>query len=134
MVYDGKYHAVDSKEVAFITAGKRAFIDAVQKAKPVLLEPFVAMEITVPANLIGDISGDLSGRRGRILGTDMLPGNQAVIKAEAPLAEVMTYSNQLRSITAGTGTFSMEYSHDEQAPPNVQSDVVAQYNPHHDDD
>ena len=134
MVYDGKHHPVDSKEVAFITAGKRAFIDAVQKAKPVLLEPFVSMEITVPADLIGDISGDLSGRRGRILGTEMLPGNQAVIKAEAPLSEVMTYSNQLRSITAGAGSFSMEYSHDEQTPPNIQSEVVSQFNPHHDDD
>ena len=78
-VYDGKYHPVDSKEVAFITAGKKAFIDAVQKAKPVLLEPFVKMEITCAADLIGDISSDLAGKRGRIQGTEMLPGNIAVV-------------------------------------------------------
>jgi elongation factor G len=128
-VYDGKHHPVDSKEVAFITAGKKAFVDAVQKARPVLLEPFVKMEITVPADMIGDISSDLSGRRGRIQGTEMLPGNQAIVIAEAPLSEVGTYSSQLRSMTGGAGSYSMEYSHDEQTPPNVQAEVVAQYKP-----
>jgi elongation factor G len=133
-VYDGKHHPVDSKEVAFITAGKRAFIDAVSKARPVLLEPFVKLEITVPADQIGDISSDLSAKRGRILGTDMLPGNQAVVQAEAPLSEVMTYSAQLKSITGGAGSYSMEYSHDENTPPNVQAEVVAQFKPHHEED
>ncbi|MGI9013515.1 MAG: elongation factor G [Phycisphaerales bacterium] len=133
-VYDGKYHAVDSKEVAFITAGKKAFVDAVQKAKPVLLEPFVHLEITVPADLIGDISSDLSGRRGRIQGTDMLPGNQVIVKAEAPLSEVMTYSAQLKSMSGGAGSYTMEYSHDEPAPPNVQADVVAQFKPRDEED
>lgn len=133
-VYDGKHHPVDSKEVAFMTAGRKAFIDAVKKAQPVLLEPIVAMEITVPADMIGDISSDLSGRRGRIQGTDMLPGNQAVVQAEAPLSEVMTYSSQLKSMTAGAGSYSMEYSHDEAAPPNIQADVVASFKPQEDDD
>lgn len=133
-VYDGKHHPVDSKEVAFITAGKKAFVDAIQKAKPALLEPYVQMEITIPADMIGDISSDLSGRRGRIQGTEMLPGNQAVVTAEAPLAEVMSYSNQLKSITGGAGSYSMEYSHDEQTPPNIQAEVVAAYKPHDDDD
>ena len=133
-VYDGKHHPVDSKEVAFISAGKKAFIDAVQKARPVLLEPFAKLEITIPADLIGDISSDLSGRRGRIQGTDMLPGNQAVVYAEAPLSEVMTYSNQLKSISAGAGSYAMEYSHDEATPPNVQSDVIKAFKPHEDDD
>ncbi len=133
-VYDGKYHAVDSKEVAFVTAGKRAFIDAIQQASPVLLEPFVKMEITVPAEQIGDIASDISGRRGRIQGTDMLPGNIACVQAEAPLAEVMTYSSQLKSMTAGAGSYTMEYSHDEQTPPNVQADVVASYKPDQSDD
>ena len=96
-ITDGKHHPVDSKEVAFRTAGKYAFIDAIQKAKPVLLEPIVNLEITVPAQYMGDIAGDLSGRRGRILGQDMLPGNMCVIKAQAPLAEVMQYNSQLRS-------------------------------------
>ncbi len=133
-VYDGKYHPVDSKEVAFITAGKRAFIDAVQKAKPVLLEPWFKMDITVPADQIGDISSDISGRRGRIVGTEMLPGNMAVVTAEAPLAEVMTYSSQLKSMTAGTGSYAMDYSHDEPTPPNIQQEVVSAWKPRADED
>ncbi|HRP62023.1 MAG TPA: elongation factor G, partial [Phycisphaerales bacterium] len=133
-VYDGKYHAVDSKEVAFITAGRKAFIDAVQKARPVLLEPYVKLEITVPADQIGDISSDLSGKRGRIIGTDMLPGNQAVVTAEAPLAEVMSYSSQLKSMTGGAGSYSMEYSHDEPTPPNVQAEVIKAFQPQADED
>ncbi len=128
-VYDGKHHPVDSKEVAFTTAGRKAFVDAVMKARPVLLEPYVQLEITVPADYIGDIASDISGRRGRIQGTDMLPGNQAVVKAEAPLAEVMSYSAQLKSMTGGAGSYTMEYSHDEQTPPNIQADVVARYKP-----
>lgn len=133
-VYDGKHHPVDSKEVAFITAGKRAFIDAVQKAKPVLLEPFVHLEITVPADMIGDISSDLSAKRGRIQGTNMLPGNIAVVTAEAPLSELMNYSNQLKSISGGAGSYTMEYSHDERTPPNIQADVVAAFKPKHEED
>jgi len=133
-VYDGKHHPVDSKEVAFVTAGRKAFVDAVHKARPVLLEPYVKMEITVPADMIGDISSDLSGRRGRIQGTEMLPGNQAVVIAEAPLAEVATYSSQLKSMTGGAGSYAMEYSHDEQTPPNVQAEVIAAYKPKEDED
>jgi elongation factor G len=132
-VYDGKHHPVDSKEVAFMAAGRKAFIDAVQKAKPVLLEPYVTMEITVPSGMIGDISSDLSGRRGRIQGTDMLPGDQAVIKTEVPLSEVMSYASQLKSITGGTGSYTMEYSHDERTPPNVQAEVVKAFKPKEDD-
>jgi elongation factor G len=132
-VHDGKHHPVDSKEVAFMAAGKKAFIDAVQKAKPVLLEPFVNMEITVPADMIGDVSSDISGRRGRIHGTDMLPGNQAIVQAEAPLAEVMGYANQLKSISGGAGSYTMEYSHDERTPPNVQQEVVKSFKPKEDD-
>ena len=133
-VYDGKHHPVDSKEVAFTTAGRKAFIDGVRKAKPVLLEPYVSLEITVPAEMIGDISSDISGRRGRIQGTDTLPGNQAVITAEAPLAEVMSYASQLKSITGGAGSYTMEYSHDERTPPNVQAEIVKAYKPKEDSD
>lgn len=133
-VYDGKHHPVDSKEVAFVTAGKRAFVDAIKKAHPVLLEPFVKLEITIPSDAIGDISSDISGRRGRIQGTDMMPGNQAVVFAEAPLSEMMTYANQLKSITGGAGSFAMEYSHDETTPPNIQADVVAAFKPQDTDD
>jgi len=133
-VYDGKHHPVDSKEVAFITAGKRAFVEAVRNAKPTLLEPFVVAEITVPADSIGDVASDLSGRRGRILGTDMLAGNIAVVRAEAPLSEMMNYATQLKSMTQGAGSFTMEYSHDEATPPNVQAQVIAAFKPEHEDD
>ncbi len=104
IVYDGKHHPVDSKEVAFRTAGKYAFIDAIEKAKPVILEPLVDMEVTVPANHMGDITSDLSGRRGRILGQ---------------------YNNQLRSVTAGQGSYTMEFSHYEPVPANVQQQILA---------
>ncbi|MBI5723284.1 MAG: elongation factor G [Planctomycetes bacterium] len=124
-ITDGKHHPVDSKEVAFRTAGKYAFLDAVEKARPVILEPVVLMEITVPANYMGDIASDLSGRRGRILGQDMLPGNMCVVKAQAPLAEVMQYNSQLRSVTGGQGSYSMELSHYEPVPGNVQAQIVA---------
>jgi len=124
-VYDGKHHPVDSKEVAFRTAGKYAFIDAILKAKPVLLEPIVNMEVTIPSHFMGDIAGDLSGRRGRILGQDMLPGNMVVVKAQAPLAEVMQYNSQLRSVTGGQGSYTMELSHYEPVPGNVQQAIVA---------
>ena len=110
-VYDGKSHPVDSKEVAFRTAGKYAFIDAVEHARPALLEPIVNMEISVPSQHMGDIASDLSGRRGRIQGQDMLPGNMCVMRAQAPLAEVMQYNSQLRSVTGGQGSYTMEFSH-----------------------
>ena len=126
-VYDGKYHAVDSKEVAFRAAGKGAFIDAVKKAKPCLLEPIVDIEITIPAEFMGDITGDLSSRRGRVQGQDMLPGNMIVIKAQVPLAEVANYDSSLKSVTGGQGSFSMTLSHYESVPANVQQQVVAQY-------
>ena len=132
-VFDGKHHPVDSKEIAFMTAGRKAFVDAVQKAKPVLLEPYVELEITVPANLIGDISSDISGRRGRIQGTEMLAGDQAVISAEAPLSEVMSYASQLKSISGGAGSYTMAYTHDERTPPNVQADVIKAFRPKDDE-
>lgn len=126
-VYDGKYHPVDSKEVAFRAAGKGAFLDAVSKAKPVLLEPIVNIEVTVPAENIGDITGDLSSKRGRVIGQDMLPGNFIVIKAQVPLSEVMQYNSQLKSVTGGRGSYSMSLSHYEVVPGNVQQQIIAQY-------
>ena len=130
VVYDGKHHPVDSKEVAFRAAGKFAFLDAIQKARPVLLEPMVNMEVTVPEGHVGHITGDLSGKRGRIQGTDILPGGMAQVKATAPLAEVMSYQSQLKSATGGQGSFIMEFSHYEAAPPQVQQQVASQYKPH----
>ncbi len=125
VITDGKHHPVDSKEVAFRTAGKYAFVDAVERARPVLLEPMVDMEITVPAQYMGDIAGDIAGRRGRILGQDMLPGNVAVIRALAPLAEVMTYNSQLRSVTGGQGSYTMELAHYDPVPGNIQQHIIA---------
>lgn len=126
-VYDGKHHPVDSKEVAFRTAGKGAFIDAVLKAKPVLLEPIVNIEVTVPAENMGDITGDLAGKRGRVLGQEMLAGGYIVIKAQVPLAEVSQYSSQLKSVTGGRGSYTMSFSHYEPVPSNIQAQIVAQY-------
>ncbi|MDT8303415.1 MAG: elongation factor G [Sedimentisphaerales bacterium] len=126
-VYDGKYHPVDSKEVAFRAAGKGAFIDAVQKAKAALLEPIVDMEITIPAENMGDIAGDMASKRGRVIGQDMLPGNYIVVKAQVPLSEVTQYNGQLKSVTGGRGSYSMSLSHYEIVPPNVQQQIVAQY-------
>jgi elongation factor G len=126
-VYDGKHHPVDSKEVAFRAAGKGAFIDAVQKAKPVLLEPIVDMEITIPAENMGDITGDLASKRGRVQGQDMLAGNMVVIKAQVPLSEVSQYNSQLKSVTGGRGSYGMSLSHYEPVPGNVQAQVVAAY-------
>jgi elongation factor G len=129
IVYDGKHHPVDSKEVAFKTAGKMAFKDAVLKSKPVLLEPIVNMEVTVPEDKMGTITGDLSGKRGRIHGQDFVGGGMAIVKAQAPLSEVMQYQSQLKSVTGGQGSFIMELSHYEPVPPQVQQHVVAQYKP-----
>jgi elongation factor G len=126
-IYDGKHHPVDSKEVAFRAAGKGAFIDAIQKAKAVLLEPIVDMEVTIPAENMGDIAGDLASKRGRVMGQDMLPGNYIVVKAQVPLAEVTQYNSQLKSVTGGRGSYSMSLSHYEIVPPNVQQQIIAQY-------
>jgi len=126
-VYDGKHHPVDSKEVAFRAAGKGAFVDAIQKAKPVLLEPIVNIEVTVPAVNMGDITGDLAGKRGRVQGQDMLAGNMVVIKAQVPLAEVTQYNSQLKSVTGGKGSYTMTPSHYEPVPPNVQQQIIDAY-------
>ena len=133
-IYDGKTHAVDSKEIAFVTAGRKAFLDAVRKANPVLLEPFVELEITAPTDAIGFVAADLSGRRGRILDTQSLAGDTSVVTAHAPLAEVATYANTLKSMTRGTGSFVMEYSHDDLAPSQVQQQLISAWKPHHDPD
>jgi len=132
-VYDGKHHAVDSKEVAFIKAGKRAFIDAVKKAKPSILEPFVQAEITIPSGYVGDITGDISTKRGRVVDTQIIGSDTAVIVAGAPLGELQNYTTELKSLTGGAGSFTLGDSHDEQAPPHVQQEVIAAYQPHEED-
>jgi elongation factor G len=129
IVYDGKYHPVDSKEVAFRAAGKYAFRDAISKAKPVLLEPIVNMEVTVPEAYVGTVTGDLSGKRGHIQGQEFLTGGMVIVKALAPLSEVMQYQSQLKSVTGGQGSFVMELSHYDPVPPQVQSQIASGYKP-----
>jgi len=136
-VTDGKHHPVDSKEVAFVAAGKKAFIDAVGKARPALLEPWVNVEVTAPADSMGDITADLAGvKRGRVQSSDVIAGGQCVIKATVPLAELALFSGELKSITGGQGSYTMAYSHDDYTPAVIQAQVVATYKPHagHDDD
>jgi elongation factor G len=132
-VYDGKHHDVDSKEVAFVTAGKRAFIDAVQKARPVILEPIAHIQITVPQQHVGTITGDLSGKRGRIQGTDMM-GDQAIVAALVPLSEVANYQNQLKSVTGGQGSYTLDMAGYEPVPSHVQQQIAAQWKPHVEED
>jgi elongation factor G len=133
-VYDGKHHPVDSKEVAFVTAGRRAFVDAVLKAKPLLLEPIVEVEVTAPSSSMGDLTSDFSGRRGHVLDTEILPGDMCLIRAEVPLSEMGTYSSTLKSMTAGQGSFVMDYRRDAPTPPNVQAQVVAAFTRHDEED
>ncbi len=126
-VFFGKDHPVDSSEQAFKTAAATAFRKAFEAARPALLEPMVTIEITVPAEKFGDISGDLSTRRGHITGMDTLPGGQQVIRAEVPLAEVLTYASQLKSMTGGQGSFTMDFKSYDPVPPNVQQQIVEKY-------
>jgi elongation factor G len=134
VVTDGKHHPVDSKEIAFKTAGRMAFKQAFAAAKPCILEPIVNVEVTVPEDKVGAINGDLSGKRGRIQGADILSGGMAQIKAQAPLAELMMYQSQLKSMTGGQGAFSMELAHYEAVPPQVQQALIAQFHPRVDDE
>jgi len=133
-VYFGKDHPVDSSEAAFKTAGRMAFKKAFREARPVLLEPIVDLEVTVPSKYTGSILGDLNTKRARIENQDSLPGDLAVIKAKAPLAEVTRYNASLSSITQGQGSYTMEFSHYEQVPGNVQQQIVKSAKVAHDEE
>ncbi len=132
-VYDGKHHSVDSKEIAFITAGKKAFIDAVSKAGPIVLEPIADVTVTVPSGNMGDIAGELSSRRGRISDTDSLPSGAVSITGAAPLAEMSDFQARLNAISGGEGTFVMEFGSYEPAPMDVQKKLSAEFQ-HPEDD
>ena len=123
--YDGKSHDVDSSEMAFKIAASMCLKKAVQEAKPVLLEPIMKMEIILPEEAMGDVMGDLNGRRGRVLGMDS-QGRYQVIKAQAPMAEVLQYALDLNSITGGRGSFQMEHSHYEEVPAQLAEKVIAE--------
>ncbi len=126
-VFDGKHHPVDSKEVAFISAGRKAFLDAIAKAKPIILEPIVSVEITCPDANTGDITGDLSSRRGQVTGTNPLAAGLVSVTGLAPLVELDGYASRLKSVTQGHGSFSMALAHYEQAPPNLQQQLATEF-------
>jgi elongation factor G len=126
-VFDGKHHAVDSKEIAFITAGRKAFLEAISKARPVVLEPIVSVEIVCPDVNTGDITGDLSSRRGQVTGTSGMGAGALAVSGLAPLVELDGYAARLKSVTGGHGAFSMELSHYEPAPPTLQQQLVAEF-------
>lgn len=125
-VYDGSYHSVDSSEMAFKIAGSMAFKKAAENARPVLLEPIVRMEIIVPDESLGGVLGDLSVRRGRVQGVEPQAGGNQKIVAYVPMAEVLTYANQLNSLTSGRGMYTLEYSHYEEVPSHLAQKIIAE--------
>jgi elongation factor G len=129
IVYDGKTHAVDGKDVAFVTAGRKATIEAIRASGPIVLEPIVSIEIVAPEAAIGDLTGDLSSRRGHITGTNPRPGNTASITGEVPLAEITDYASRLKSLTGGQGSYSIEFVRHAQVPPQVQQKLAAAFRP-----
>ena len=122
-VYDGSYHDVDSSEVAFKIAGSRAFRDAMTKAKPVLLEPIMSVKITIPEHFMGDVNGDMSHRRGRIVGMESADGMQVIV-ADIPQAELFTYCAELRSMTGGRGSFEMSFARYDVVPSSVAQKII----------
>jgi len=129
IVYDGKSHPVDSKDVAFMSAGRKAFLDALAKARPMVLEPIVNVDIIAPDSKMGDIAGELSGHRGQIKGSDTPRPGTVQISAQAPLSELEHFPARLKSLTAGHGSYSLEFSHYEPAPPQLQQKLVAAHRP-----
>ena len=123
-VYDGSYHDVDSSEMAFKIAGSMGFKAGAVKADPVILEPYMKVEVLVPEEYMGDVIGDLNSRRGRIEGMEMRSGAQA-IHTSVPLAEMFGYATDLRSRTQGRGNYSMEFSHYDEVPKNIAEAIVA---------
>ena len=133
-VHDGKHHPVDSKEVAFVTAGKKAFLDAFHKARPVVLEPIVDINVTAPNGAMGDINADISGKRGRISNTMALSGGMTTITASVPLSELDSYQSQLKSMTGGAGSYSLTFSHYDPVPAKTQKELIAAHKPKEDDE
>jgi elongation factor G len=126
-VYDGKYHAVDSKEVAFVAAGKKAFQTALEKARPVVLEPIVNIHVVAQGDAMGDITADLSTRRGRVSSTEAATAGRMVINGVVPLAELEDYSSRLKSITGGEGSYEIAFSHYDPVPANVQQTLAKEF-------
>ena len=133
-VYDGKHHAVDSKEVAFVAAGKKAFLAAIREAAPIVLEPIVRVAISTPSSAIGDVTSDLATRRARINGQDSLPGGRAEITAMVPLSELQDYLSRLKAITGGEGSYTMDLSHYDPVPPRRQQELMSAFKPQEESD
>jgi elongation factor G len=129
-LYDGKYHDVDSSDMAFKIAGSLAFKEAMKQARPALLEPIMHVEVSAPDQYSGDLMGDLSSRRGRISGSESRSGS-VVVKAQVPFAEMLSYANELISMTQGRGSYSMEFSHYDFVPAEIAEKVIAAHKPHH---
>jgi len=128
-VYDGKFHPVDSKEIAFVIAARHALMDAIHNAGPQILEPIVSIDVTVSDADMGDITGNLAGRRARISGTESLSGGQVTVKADMPLSSLSDYHTELKSMTQGQGSYTMEFSHYDPVPHNVQQELEKAHRP-----
>jgi len=123
-LYDGSYHDVDSSEMSFKIAASMGFKKAFEMCKPVLLEPIMTMNVVVPDECMGDVIGDLNSRRGKVLGVEPKGNGQEVIKAHVPMAEVLRYAPDLRSMTSGRGDFALEFSHYEEVPPHIAEKII----------
>ena len=132
-VYDGKHHSVDSKEIAFVTAGRKAFMAAIREARPIVLEPVVHIEITAPDHAMGDITGDLSAKRGLVNGTANGAAGTMIVRGQVPMSELSAYQSRLNAMTAGQGRYTIELSHYEAVPPQAQQQLMAAYKVRDDD-
>ena len=133
VVYDGKHHSVDSKDIAFATAGRKAFMAAIREARPVVLEPIVQVEIVAPEQSVGDVTSDLSTRRGLVTGTSAVGAGTVVVRGQVPMAELASYQSRLNAMTSGQGRYTMALSHYEAVPAATQQTLTGQYRVHEDD-
>jgi elongation factor G len=127
VVYDGKHHSVDSKEIAFVTAGRKAFLAAIRDARPIVLEPIVHIEIGAPEQAMGDITGDLSAKRGLVTGTTNGGAGTMIVRGQVPMSELSGYQSRLNAMTSGQGRYTIELSHYEAVPPTVQQQLTSQH-------
>lgn len=127
VVYDGKHHSVDSKDIAFATAGRKAFLNALRAARPIVLEPIVHIDITAPEPSLGDITGDLAARRGMITGTASGAPGTMTVAGQAPMSELLGYQSRLNALTSGQGRYVIEFSHYDPVPPNTQQQLVGEF-------
>jgi len=133
IVYDGKHHSVDSKDIAFATAGRKAFMAAIREARPIVLEPIVHVEITAPDSAMGDITGDLSAKRGLVSGTANGAIGTMIVRGQVPMSELSGYQSRLNAMTSGQGRYTIELSHYEAVPPSVQQQLIGQHQVKDDD-